>query len=132
MVEGATHDSRSQIFDRNFVPAAPGGPFFTIRDWLGYPESIKIIEPLWQEVDYLYFHPNLSPWYYKVTREDLKRIDTNLEQFLKPVYKTLGESSHFKILGTNRHTLLTEIASLKDALTDRVRDPKQIRDLWDY
>jgi hypothetical protein len=131
MVEGITHDSVSQVFDRNFVPAAPGGPIFTIRDWLGYPESIKIIEPLWKEVDYLHFHPNLFPWYYKLTREDLKRVDTNLEQLLKPVHKTLGESPHFKILGTKRHTLLTEIASLKDALTDRVREPKQFRDLLD-
>ena len=132
MVEGVTHDSRSQTFDRNFVPVAPGGPFFTIRDWLGYPESIKVIEPLWKEVDYLYFNGDHGDWYYKLTREDLKRIDTNLEQLLKPVYKTLGESSHFKTLGTKRDTLLTEIASVKDALTDRVRDPKQIRDLWDY
>ena len=129
--EGITHDSRSQILDHNFVPVAPGGPIFTIRDWLGYPESIKTIEPLWKEIDYLHFHPNLFPWYYKLTREDLKRIDTNLQQLLKPVYKTLGESSHFKILGTTRHTLLTEIASVKDALIDRVRDPKQFSDLLD-
>ena len=129
--EGITHHSRSQILDHNFVPVAPGGPIFTIRDWLGYPESIKTIEPLWKEIDYLHFHPNLFPWYYKLTREDLKRIDTNLEQLLKPVYKTLGESSHFKILGTTRHTRLTEIASVKDALIDRVRDPKQFSDLLD-
>ena len=129
MFEGATHDSVSQVFDRNFRPVAPGGPIFTIRDWLGYPESIKTIDPLWKEVDYLHFHPNLSPWYYKLTREDLKRIDMNLEELLKPVYKTLGESSHFKKLGTKRHTLLSEIASLKDVLNDRIRDPKQFRDL---
>lgn len=131
MVEGVTHDSISQVFDRNFVPVGPGGPIFTIRDWLGYPESIKTIEPLWKEVDYLHFHPNLSHWYYKLTREDLKRIDTSLELYLKPVHDVLKENPDFKRLLTQRPILLSEIAAIKDALTDRVRDPKQMRDLWD-
>ena len=130
LAAGVTHDSISQLFDRNFVPVAPGGPVFTIRDWLGYPESIKTIEGLWKEVDYLHFIPNRAPWYYKLTREDLKRIDTNLERLLKPIHETLGGSSALKAL-LNRHTLLTEIAAVKHVLKDRIDDPKQFRDLLD-
>lgn len=133
LVQGVTHDSRSQMIDMRDpskpVISAPGGPFFIIRDWLGYPESIKTIEDLWKDVDYLYFNQTQDQWYYKLTREDLKRIDTPLEQLLKPVYETLRENPDFKILLTQRAILLSEISDLKFALTDRVRDPKQFRDL---
>lgn len=136
IAEGVTHDSVSPTIDMRDrtrpVIAGPGGPIFVIRDWLGYPESMKIIDDLWKKNDYLYFNArHIESWYYRLTREDLNRIDTTLAQFLKPVHDVLKENPNFKLLLTQRPILLTEIAAIKDAMTDRVRDPKQIRDLWD-
>lgn len=135
LAEGVTHDSISQIIDirdpQNPIISGPGGPMFVIRDWLGYPESIKTIEHLWQKNDYLYFNARRDAWYYQLTREDLHGINTTLGQFLKPVHDVLKENPDFKILLTDRLSLLSEISDIKDALTDRVRDPKQMRDLLD-
>ena len=135
LLEGATHDSISPTIDmrdpNNPVISGPGGISFVLRDWLGYPESIKIIEDLWKKNAYLYFNARKDSWYYRITREDLHEIDTTLGQFLKPVYDVLKENPGFKMLLTDRLSLLSEISAIKDALTDRVRDPKQIRDLLD-
>ena len=135
LAEGVTHESVGQSMDvrdpSNPVIGGPGGPIFVVRDWLGYPEIVKTIDVLWKETDFLYFNQTRFDWYYRLTREDLKRIDTSLEQYLKPVYDVLKENTDFKRLRTQRPVLLSEIAAIKDALTDRVRDPKQIRDLWD-
>lgn len=136
LLEGATHEYVSQGYDlrepSNPVITAPGGPVFVIRDWLGYPESIKTIEQLWKTNDYLYFHSTKSDsWYYRLTREDLSRLDTTLEQFLKPVYEVLAQNPSFNRLLTERQKLLSEISEIKDEVTDRVRDPKQMRDLLD-
>src|ERR1041385_4689800 len=95
LLEGVTHDSISQSIDtrdpNNPVINGPGGPIFVIRDWLGYPESIKTIENLWKQNDYLYFNPRKDSWYYRLTREDLHVIDATLGQFLKPVHDVLKE-----------------------------------------
>jgi hypothetical protein len=136
LVGGATHDYISQAFDlgdpNNPVVSEPGGPVFTINDWLGYPASINTIEDLWKTTEYLYFHSTKSEsWYYRLTREDLNRLDTTLAQFLKPVYEILAQNLAFKRLLRERTNLLSEISDIKMVLTDRVRDPKQIRDLLD-
>ena len=135
LAEGITHESVGQSMDlrdpNNLAIGGPGGPIFVIRDWLGYPEIVKTIDELWKETDFLYFNQTRFDWYYRLTREDLKRIDTSLEQYLKPIYDVLKENPDFKRLLTQRPILLSEIAAIKDALTDRVRDPKQMRDLWD-
>lgn len=136
LAEGVTHESVSPTIDvrdrNNPVISGPGGPIFVIRDWLVYPESIKTIEDLWKKNDYLYFNVRrVDSWYYQLTREDLNRIDTTLEQFLKPVYDVLKENPNFKMLRTDRQSHSSEISDIKDTLTDRVRDPKQIRDLLD-
>ena len=134
LAEGVTHDSVGQVMDirdpNKPVIVGPGGPIFVVRDWLGYPEAVKTIDVLWKETDFLYFNQTRYEWYYRLTREDLKRIDTSLEQYLKPVYDVLKENLDFKRLLTQRPVLLSEIVAIKDALTDRVRDPKQIPDLW--
>jgi hypothetical protein len=135
LAEGVTHESVGQSMDvrdpSNPVIGGPGGPIFVVRDWLGYPEIITTIDALWKETDFLYFNQTRYDWYYRLTREDLKRIDTSLEQYLKPVFNVLKENADFKRLRTERPILLSEIAAIKDALTDRIQDPKQIRDLID-
>jgi hypothetical protein len=133
LAEGVTHDSISQTIDirdpNKPVISGPGGPIFVIRDWLGYPESIKTIENLWKKEDYLCFNVRQDSWFYRLTREDLNRSDTTLEQFLKPVYEVLKQNPDFKMLHTDLPSLLSEMSDMKVALTDRVRDPKQLRDL---
>jgi hypothetical protein len=134
LVEGATHEYVSQGFDirdpSNPIASDPGGPVFVMRDWLEYPASIKTIEQLWKTNDYLYFNLTKSDsWEYRLTREDLNRNDTTLEKFLKPVHETLKQNLSFQKLLTERQSLLSEISKLKEMLTDRVRDPKQLRDL---
>lgn len=128
-----THEYISQTIEirgpNQPVVSGPGGPIFVIRDWLGYPESIKTIENLWKKEDYLYLNVRQDSWFYRLTREDLNRIDTTLEQFLKPVYEILKQNPDFKMLLADRPSLLSEISDMKVALTDRVRDPKQLRDL---
>ena len=136
LAEGVTHESVSQIIDvrdpTRPVIAGPGGPIFVVRDWIGYPESITTMEHLWKHNDYLYFNVRkVDSWYYRLTREDLSRIDTTLGQFLKPVHEILKQNSDFKMLLTDRLSLLSEISDIKEALTDRVRTPKQMRDLLD-
>lgn len=127
------HEGRSRAVDvRNPgrpVITGPGGPAFVVRDWLTYPASVSTIEELWTDLDYLYFNERIDAWYYQLTREDLKRLNTSLTEFLKPVYQILRLNSEFTALITARPALLSEIADIKVVLTDRVRDPKQFRDL---
>ena len=132
LIEGATHDYISKTWDlRDPTRTEPGGPVFVVRDWLEYPASIKTLEPIWKTDEYLHFHLSKSEsWYYRVTREDLNRNNTTLEEFLKPVHETLKQNSNFQKLLTERQSLLAEIADLKNSLRDRVRDPKQMRDLF--
>ena len=85
-----SHSARSRSVDlRNPakpVISGPGGPTFVIGDWLTYPASISTIEQLWTDIDYLYFNEITDFWYYRLTREDLKRANTTLTVFLKPAY----------------------------------------------
>jgi hypothetical protein len=128
------HEGRSRGFDMR-QPGAPvvvsaGGPAFVVRDWVEYPTSLATIEELWSDVDYLYFNDVTDAWYYQLTREDLAGQQTSLADFLKPVHETLTKSEHFKTLVEARPKLKAEAASLTEAITDRVRDPKQLKDLF--
>ena len=131
LVEGATHEYISKAWDlQDPTRSEAGGPVFVIRDWLEYPESIKTIESMWKSDEYLYFHSTRSEsWYYRITREDLNRNHTTLEKFLTPVHEALKNNPSFQKLLTERKSLLSEISKLKEMLTDRVRDPKQLRDI---
>ncbi len=127
------HEGRSRGVDlRNpGTPevSAPGGPAFVVRDWVSYPESVKIVEELWTDVDYLYFNDRQDAWYYQITREDLERQTTALLDFLAPVHKVLTESPDFKLLLQARPALRLDIATAKAEVADRIRDPKQLADL---
>jgi len=95
---------------------------------VSYPESVKIVEDLWTDVDYLYFNDRHDAWYYQITREDLERQKTALLEFLAPVHKVLRESPDFKLLLEARPALLLDIATAKAEVADRIRDPKQLTD----
>ena len=128
------HEGRSRGVDlRNPaapVVSAPGGPAFVVRDWVSFPESVKIVEDLWTDVDYLYFNDRQDAWYYQITREDLARQKTALADLLTPVHKVLKESPDFKLLLEARSALRLDIAMAKAEVADRIRDPKQLTDLF--
>jgi hypothetical protein len=127
------HEARSRSVDvsKPNQPeiAGPGGPTFVVRDWLTYPDSIKVIEDLWTDVDYLYFNDRLDSWYYQITKEDLRQQNTNLEDFLKPVFSTLNQNSDFQLLLRNRPAILVQLREIKAELEARILDPKQLGDL---
>lgn len=127
------HEARSRSIDvsRPNQPqiAGPGGPTFVVRDWLTYPESIRTIEELWTEVDYLYFNDRIDSWYYQITRDDLKQQNTTLDDFLRPVFSILSENSDFQLLLKQRPVILTQLKEIKADLEDRIQDPKQLGDL---
>jgi len=109
----------------------PGGPTFVVRDWVEYPASIRLIEELWTDEDYLYFNENVDGWYYQLTREDLQRLHTSLTEFLRPVYEILKQNDQFNLLINVRSALLLETRDIQAVLTDRVRDPKPLGDwVW--
>lgn len=127
------HEGRSRGVDlrnpRAPEVSTPGGPAFVVRDWVSYPESIKLIEQLWTDLDYLYFNDRQDAWYYQITRDDLARQKIALVDFLAPVHKILNENSDFKLLLDARAALRLDIATAKLEIADRIRDPKQLRDL---
>lgn len=110
--------------------SGPGGPTFVVRDWLTYPESLRSIETLWSDLDYLYFNPRIDGWYWQLTREDLKRSAISLESILTPVHQVLSNTQEFKYLLGARQPLLADIAAMEATLAERIRDPKQMRDLF--
>lgn len=127
------HETRSRSVDlRNPNQpeiAGPGGPIFVIRDWLNYPDSIKAIEGLWADEDYLYFNDQQDSWYYRITREDLVQIKTNLTDFLNPTFLALSQNPDFMLLLTSRPAFQMQLRSIKISIEERIRDPKQLGDL---
>jgi hypothetical protein len=128
-----SHSGRSRSIDvrdpAKPVIGGPGGPTFVLGDWLTYPASISTIEQLWTDIDYLYFNETTDFWYYRLKREDLKRTNTTLTIFLKPVYEILGQNADFQLLLSARPALLSEITDIKATLVERIRDPKHLGDI---
>ena len=101
-----------------------------VNDWLGYPDTLTNIETMWTSLDYLYFSETTDTWYYRLTREDLTRSKIGLNEFLMPVYKDIKQTANFDLLLKGRTSLLSEISNIKTEISDRIRDPKRLRDLW--
>jgi len=127
------HAGRSRVVDvrdqRNPVFSSPGGPTFTIRDWIEYPDSLSKIERLWTDHDLLYFDERQDYWYYRLTREDIGRLNSTLAEFLKPTHDVLTENPNFQFVLKERARTLSEIAEVKALLSQRITDPKHLRDL---
>jgi hypothetical protein len=127
------HAGRSRGVDirdpKNPKVSSPGGPTWVINDWIGYPDSITAIDSLFTENDFLYLDEVRDEWYYRLTREDLRRQGFDLRQFLEPLHAVLLENLHFQNLLKNEPQTLRLIKAAKEELADRVRTPKRIRDL---
>ncbi len=129
------HAGRSRGFDirdpNHPKISSPGGPAWVINDWIRYPNSVAPIESLFKENDFLYLDESRDEWYYRVTREDLRRNGLDLHQFLDTIHAALLKDPHFQNLMKNEPETLKLIQAGKDELADRIRAPKRIRDLID-
>jgi hypothetical protein len=130
----ATHSARSRGIDvrdpSHPIFAGPGGPEFDLNDWLAYPESLKKVDPIFGDDDYLYFDAT-DTWYYRITRSDLLKKGMALREFLEPIHDTLARDAHFKHLLTNEPGVLERVTALKAKIADRMDSPKRIGDLFD-
>lgn len=125
------HPGRVIFNARDPTRPLPGGPNWEINDWLVYPDSADNVEPIWTTNEFLYFDESSDAWFFRITRDDLKRHSATLKQFLDPLYKSLSQDSHFRDLSQNQPRVASEIAHAKATLLDRIRDPKQISDLFE-
>ena len=129
-----SHSARSRAIDvrdpSHPVFAGAGGPEFEINDWLTYPESLKKVDPLFGDDDYLYFDAR-DVWYYQITRSDLSKKATTLKDFLEPVHVALMKDADFKNLQTREPEILQRIVALKTKIAERMESPKRLSDLFD-
>jgi hypothetical protein len=109
--------------------SSPGGPTWVVNDWIGYPDSVQTIESMWKDYDYLYFDEVRDEWYYRLTREDLRKQGIDLRKFLQPLHQTLLGDPRFQHLLRNETQTLTIVRAVKEELADRIRTPKRVRDL---
>jgi hypothetical protein len=113
------------------IISSPGGPTWNFNDWAEYPESVNRIEQIWTEDDFLYFDVTEDQWYYRITRPDLRRQKTELTSFLRPIHDVLVMAPEYKRVLETRHRLAVRVNSLTAELTERIRQPKRLSDLWD-
>ena len=136
ILSNADHEMISPSIDlRNpnkLAIASPGGPILVLRDWITYPDSVKTIDRLWTDENYLYFSDGQDHWYYRMTKEDLNKLGTNLTDFLRQTFQVLKENKDFQLLVNTRPKALAQLGSIKARLEDRIRDPKQLRDLLSF
>jgi hypothetical protein len=130
-----THSSRGRgvdIRDPNHpIVSSPGGPTLDINDWLTYPESLKTIESLWSQDDYLYFDDSQDMWYYRITRYDLGQQHLTLKEFLEPIHNVLWNDTHFKYIQNQQPSVLRRLIALRTKIAERMDDPKKITDVFD-
>jgi len=107
----------------------PAAVTWQVNDWLGYPKSAEDVDSLWNQVSYLEFDPKVETWIYRITREDLDRKHFSLQEFLKPVYVRLSADADFQQLVSGEREALQLIRDLKQTLAERVKTPKELRDL---
>jgi hypothetical protein len=111
--------------------AFPGGPTFTLLDWLNYPASVPEVEAAWVDDGFLYFDEQTDRWYYRITEEDLRRRTVSLRQFLDPMHHALQGTPEFRDMAQKRSNLVNDIRTIKNIVADRLRDPVRIRDVID-
>jgi hypothetical protein len=131
-----THASRGRAIDvhdpNHPVVSGPGGPTWQINDWLSYPDSVKTVEALWSDNDFLYFDDGRDMWYYRITRYDLQQLHSTLEEFLKPTHEMLLNDVHFKNIQDQQPELLKRLALLKAKVAGRMHDPTRLTDLFEW
>jgi hypothetical protein len=108
----------------------PAGPTWQINDWLAFPGSVEVVEPLWRETDYLFLDDVRDSWFYKVTRKDLRDNGLDMKGFLEPMHHSLSDDPHFKHLAFAEPKAIALVQEVKTEVGSRVDEPKRLLDLW--
>jgi len=111
--------------------SSPGTVLWEVADWMNFPQSASEVEKIWQDTYFLGFDERAEIWAYRITREDLSKNHTTLEEFLKLTYEAIASDPQFQQLLRDNHTVLKLFESVNSSLADRVKQPKQLRDLID-
>lgn len=127
-----SHLGRSRGIDvrdpKHYFISDPGGPTMSITEWLTFP-NLSELERHWTELDFLYFHETNDTWYYRITREDLSRLNLTLEQFIRPVHEKVKQTPQYLDLSSALPRLVVDCEAVKQEIAERIRQPKMISDL---
>jgi len=107
----------------------PGALVWGFQDWVDYPESLRTIEQLWTEQQFLIFDETRENWYFRITRDDLARNHLTLPEFMRPIYDAISGYADFKKIQAHRAEVKAEIEELRKVVADRIEDPKRLSDL---
>lgn len=109
---------------------APGSIRWGLQDWLAYPDSASMVEQIWGDDQFLSLHDSREDWRFRITREDLKRNNTDLRSFLAPIHQSLIRVLNIRDLSGRRKQAAASMRELKTLLRQRIDDPKRISDLF--
>jgi hypothetical protein len=107
----------------------PSALTWGFQDWVDYPESVRTVEQLWNDQQFLVLDEAREDWYFRITKEDLARKHLSLSRFLDPIYSAISGKTNFKKIAARRVEVETEINGLRDTIAKRIDDPKRLSDL---
>ncbi len=107
----------------------PGGLVWGFQDWVDYPDSLQTIEQQWSDRQFLIFDETREDWYFRITRDDLKRNHLTLSDFLRPIHDAISSNTDFKKIELRRMEVKAEIEALRGTVANRIEDPKRLSDL---
>ena len=93
-------------------------------------KTVDDIERLWSEDDFLYFDTLEDQWYYRITRDDLRRKQMDLRSFLRPIYQILVTMAEFNRVIEGRPHMASLTKALTTELALRIQQPKRVTDLF--
>jgi hypothetical protein len=111
--------------------AQPGDIRWELQDWLTYPESAKHVEDIWDETQFLVLDDKREDWYFRITREDLRRNNIDLKTFLAPIFDTV-KAGKIEELDRHRKEAISGIEALRTKIEGRITDPKRVSDLLEW
>ncbi len=133
----ASHAWRTPAMDvrdpHNPRIVSPGGPVWQINDWIDFPWSAQQLGALWGGSFFLFFQvlDNRDTWYFRITKEDLNRKNITLEAFLAPIHRKLKGDSKFHHFAETQPQVTKSFGVVKAELAARVRQPKELVDLFE-
>ena len=107
----------------------PGALVWGFQDWVDYPDSVRTVDQLWSDEQFLIFDETREDWYFRITRDDLARTHLALSEFLRPIHAAISGNTDFKKIQTRRMEVKDEIEELRKIIADRIDDPKRLSDL---
>lgn len=109
--------------------STPGSITWGFEDWTKYPESINTVEEIWTDSQFLSFVDSREQWYFRITRDDLRRNHLTLKQFLAPIGEAISKSADFREIQRHRKEVASELEAVRRLIGERVDEPKRLSDL---